>query len=53
MTVSLDAKEELEIDFEQLLSIWTTYLNKGFPKDVIKLEDNNICTDYARNKFEK
>jgi len=40
--VHFDPRDELEVDFEQLVEIWNTYLNKGFPKNVIKFGKNNI-----------
>jgi len=42
IVVHFDSKEEQEIGFDQLLTIWNDYLNKSFPKKTIKFDRCNI-----------
>jgi len=42
IVVHFDPKEEQEIGFDQLLTIWNDYLNKSFPKKTIKFDRCNI-----------
>jgi len=42
IVVHFDQKEEQEVGFDQLLTIWNDYLNKSFPKKTIKFERCNI-----------
>lgn len=53
IVVHPDEENEIELGLEELLSIWMTYLNKGFPKDVIKVGRNNICKEKRIAKFKK
>jgi len=51
IVVHFDPKEEQEIGFDQLLTIWNDYLNKSFPKKTIKFDRCNICTFHFENNL--